>query len=520
VALLGAGLLWGAHASDHLYDQARQAEDNGFTARAYFLYSQLATLEPENQYYALKAATLKPLALKKVNVTVPGGNGDGTATNAQGGVITDQDVADAARLTGPIHLQAQAGTQDFHLKAEPKSTWEQVAAKFGLLAIFDRDYPSHQPFRFDLEGSDYREALHVLEAATNSFVVPISPRVILIAQDSQQKRTELESDEAAMIPIPDNTSVQEAQEMATTIQQTMEMRRFVVDARRRAVFMRDRVSKVEAAKLLTIQLLHPKPQVNLEVQFLTVSRSSSLTLGLNLQTSFPLVYLGNWKNAILKVPSGFSGFATFGGGATMFGIGLSSIQLLATASRNTGAARFDANISAADGQAATLHVGDKYPIVTSQFVGAPPVSIGQVYAPPPVVNFEDLGVVLKVTPTVHDADEVSLDLSAEYKVLGNINLNGIPSISNRKFEAKVRLLTSECAIISGLVSETHTDTRSGVPLLSRIPLLGWFFRQTTKEHDYTDTLVVLTPHILIPPPSTYLTREIWVGPEGHPLTPL
>jgi Flp pilus assembly secretin CpaC len=517
--VLCAGLLWASHSYDRIEQQAREAEDSGLTVRAFLLYSQLATLQPQNRFYVLKTTSLKPLALKKVNVSVPSRDPEG-AGKGPGAVITDQDAADTARLTGPVHLQVPSGTQDFHIKAEPKSIWEQVAAKLGLVAIFDRDYPSQQPIRFDLDGADYRVALHSLEAATNSFVVPISPRVILVAQDTQQKRTELESNEAVMIPIPDNTSVQEAQEMATMIQQTMEMKRFVVDSHKRMVFMRDRVSKVEAARLLTAELLHAKPQVSVEVEFLTLNRSSALTLGLNLQTSFPLVYLGNWKNAILKIPSGYSGFLKFGGGATMFGIGLSSIQLLATASRSSGTTTLKADIAAADGQAATLHVGDKYPIVTSQYLGAPPGATGKVFAPPPVFNFEDLGVVLKVTPVIHDEDEVSLDLSAEYKVLGSAALNGIPVVSNRKFEAKVRLRTTECAIISGLVTENDSDTRSGVPWLSKIPLLGWFFRQTTKEHDFTQTLLVLTPHVVIAPPSVYLTREIWVGAEGRPLTPL
>jgi type II secretory pathway component GspD/PulD (secretin) len=205
----------------------------------------------------------------------------------------------------------------------------------------------------------------------------------------------------------------------------------------------------------------------------------------------------------------------------MFGIGLSSIEMVARASRSSGTLTMNANITAADGQAATFHVGDKYPIVTAQYSGAPTTATGgQTQVPPPVFNFEDLGVILKVTPTIHDQNEVSLDLNAEYKVLGATNLNGIPTISNRKFDAKVRLLSSQCAIVSGLVTENDTDTRSGYPWLSRIPLLGWLFRQTTKQHDFTQTLLVLTPHIVTPPPSTYLTREIWLGPETKPLTPL
>jgi type II secretory pathway component GspD/PulD (secretin) len=520
-------LVLGSTDAERIYQQAREAEQNGLTVRAYLLYSQLAAIEPKNQLFALKAAGLKPLALKAVHIaegptapTVTNPDHEGAAIS-EGARITDQDMADAARMAGPTLLQAPPGTQDFHLKGEPKNVWEQVAAKFELVAVFDRDYPSQPPFKFDLDGADYRTAIHALEAATNSFVVPVSPRVILIAQDTQQKRTDLESNEAVMIPIPDNASVQEAQEMATMIQQTIEMKRFVVDAHKRMVFMRDRVSKVEAARALTAQLLHAKPQVSIEVEFLNITESSSLSVGITWQTQFPLVYFGNlWKNAGISIPSGFTNFLTFGGGATLFGIGLTGAQVFATASRNSGTSVLNASITVADGQPGTLHVGDKYPIIQSGYYGAPPDAKGQVFAPPPVVNFEDLGVVLKVTPEVHSDSEVSLDLNAEYKVLGSASLNGIPVVSNRKFEAKLRMTTSEYAIVAGLITDSHTETKSGFAGLSSIPLLGWFFRKTDKTHDYAQTLLVLKPHIVIAPPSDYITREIWVGSDNRPLTPL
>ncbi len=92
-----------------------------------------------------------------------------------------------------------------------------------------------------------------------------------------------------------------------------------------------------------------------------------------------------------------------------------------------------------DGQAATLHVGSRYPIITNTYVGNTAGSVGTVYTPPPTVNYEDLGLVLKVTPSLHDGGEMTLDLDTEFKVLGAQTSSGIPIIANRKYHGESAL---------------------------------------------------------------------------------
>jgi type II secretory pathway component GspD/PulD (secretin) len=161
-----------------------------------------------------------------------------------------------------------------------------------------------------------------------------------------------------------------------------------------------------------------------------------------------------------------------------------------------------------DGQPATFHVGEKYPIMTSGYFGNTSGS-GTVYTPPPTINFEDLGLVIKLTPHVIGLDAVTLDLDAEFKLLGATSANGIPVVQNTQYQSKVEIATGEWAVLAGLMTAQEAKVITGLPLISRIP----FLRNTTITKDQGATLIVLKPHVTIAPPSETPAWRAWTGSE-------
>src|SRR5262249_48697750 len=145
---------------------------------------------------------------------------------------------------------------------------------------------------------------------------------------------------------------------------------------------------------------------------------------------------------------------------------------------------------------------------------------GQVYTPPPQVTFEDLGLVLKVTPRIHNSEEVSLQVEAEFKVLSGSGANGIPIIANRKFASTVRLRAGEWAVVAGLVSSDEARTVSANSLFGNIPIVKRILSQTTKSKNASEALIVLKPLILDQPPGEDYMPPIWTGTETRPLTSL
>jgi general secretion pathway protein D len=146
-------------------------------------------------------------------------------------------------------------------------------------------------------------------------------------------------------------------------------------------------------------------------------------------------------------------------------------------------------------QTATLQVGDQVPIETAQAVS----TIGD---NSPIVNsiqYEDTGVILKVTPRVNRGGVVMMDISQEVSGVDASTVTaGIasPTIQQRKIDSSVAIQDGETIALGGLITDSKTVTKGGIPFLQDVPLLGNLFRDTTNNHDRTELIVLITPHVV------------------------
>jgi general secretion pathway protein D len=509
-----------------LYEQGRKAERSGQMARAYLLYSRAAALDPTNQFYWLKSQAMQSRAAlespPKMPLAATAKTDEGVGA-AAGSAFDDLTLRDRALRTPqpPVELKASPGPRDFDLRGDAKLLWERVAHAFGLDAVFDGDYQAGPPLSFQITQSGYRDALHAAEAATGSFVVPISPRLFLVVKDTEQKRREVEPTVEVTIPIPQATASQDLIEIAQAVRQLFTLEHMAWDSHQNVIVLRDRISRVAPARQVFEELLHHRPQVDIELELLEVDRSYSLAYGVDSPTTFPLLYMGTFWQSPLSIPSSITKLLTFGGGQTLFGIGVANATLLANMTRTSSRFLLRTGVRALDGLPATLHVGDKIPVLTSGYFGPASFSTGgQVYQPPPAFTFEDLGVSLKVTPHIHSMDEVTLDIEVEFKVVTGDSINGIPIISNRKMVSKVRLREGEWGVVAGLMTSSEARTIHGIAGLSSIPVLGQLLRKNNKDESTDEVLMIIKPTLLNLPPDQFVTPAIFTGSEVRPLTPL
>ena len=518
---LTAALSGQGPSGNDLYLQGRRAERAGHMAEAYLLYSQAATMSPQNKTYWQRSLAVRTRAAQEARVSPPAElsldapNGIPDAPPAPPlPIATNDDRREARKLLPPMELQAQSGRQDFDLHGDAKALFDKVAKSFGLDCLFDDDFPPGPSFRFQLADADYRDALHGLEAATGSFLVPLTKRVFLVVKDTPQKRTEREPVAAVELHIPEATNPQDFNAIVTAVQQAFAIEKVAFDTQNNSVILRDRVSKVFPARLMFEDLASSRAQVTIQVQFLEVSRNDAITYGIDLANTFSLIPL--------QQSFTFASLAHSLSSASLVGLGVNvlSSSLVATMSQSSGKLLLDAEVRSVDNQAATFHVGDRYPIMTSSYSSTTAQSSSSSYTPAPSFTFEDLGLTLKLTPTVHSTESVTLDIDSEFKVLGGSSYNGIPVISSRVLKNKAELRFGEWAAVAGLLDGDQARTIAGLAGITRIPFLGPLMSLHTHNSDTGQVLVLIRPILISLPPGIAATHTFRIGSDNRPITPL
>jgi general secretion pathway protein D len=143
---------------------------------------------------------------------------------------------------------------------------------------------------------------------------------------------------------------------------------------------------------------------------------------------------------------------------------------------------------------AQLQVGDEVPVATQSAIsvtnpGAPIVNS---------VQMQDTGVILSVTPRVNKNGLVQLDISQEVSNSVPTTTSGIdsPTIQQRKLSTTVVVKNGDTIALGGLITESRSKSKSGVPYLAKIPLLGALFRDTNNTTSRTELILLITPRVM------------------------
>jgi general secretion pathway protein D len=144
---------------------------------------------------------------------------------------------------------------------------------------------------------------------------------------------------------------------------------------------------------------------------------------------------------------------------------------------------------------ASLQVGDQVPVSTGSLtttgVDQPNVAESIQYLP--------TGVILTVTPRVNDSGLVLLDIMQEVSDVkpGSSGPNNTtPTIEDRKFTSSIAVHDGQTIALGGLIRDTNSHGRDGIPFLSQIPYVGALFGSTDNRDDRTELLVLLTPRVI------------------------
>jgi type II secretion system protein D len=147
-----------------------------------------------------------------------------------------------------------------------------------------------------------------------------------------------------------------------------------------------------------------------------------------------------------------------------------------------------------DNQDANITVGERVPTVQD-------ITVSSAGVVTPSVTYEEVGIILDVTPIINPDGYVNMQITPEISAIGTSSVTvasgvSLPTFTERSAETTVTVKDGETIIIGGLITSRENDSENKVPIAGDIPILGNLFRAQVKTTTKTELLMVLTPHVI------------------------
>jgi general secretion pathway protein D len=433
-----------------------------------------------------------------------------TVPEAQEMPIPQATQAELNDMGGPVHLKPISNEPlTLQMTEDSRIVYQTVGKAAGINVLFDPDYTSKR-IQVDLANTDLYDALRIIATVSGTFWKPITSNTIFVAQDSRSKRTELE-DEAVQTFYLTNVSQQnDFTDVQTALRNMFQTAKIYGVASQNAIIMRGTPDELLLAQKLIDDLDKAKAEVVVDVAVLEVSRNFEQTIGIQLPQTGSVAFQQSNANSNTNNSSSSSSSTTTGtsNGLTLNNlahlnasnfavtIGQATANLLLTDS-NTKVLQ-NPRIRASDGQEASLKIGERLPVATGSYqTGAATAIVSS------LVNTQfqylDIGVNVKIKPTIHYDRDVTLKISIEISSeSGTSNLGGInePIIAQQTVDQTVRLKEGEANIVGGIVQRQTSNSLSGTPGLASLPILKYIFGSNDKTVQDQQIVFLLIPHVV------------------------
>ena len=219
--------------------------------------------------------------------------------------------------------------------------------------------------------------------------------------------------------------------------------------------------------------------------------ATTTTPAVPIDASLAFAGAGVWRYSIVEVAGGLS----------------AAIKVAATENRLKIIS--SPNLLASNNKEAKMQVGKSQPILTSTYAYGSSTTSGTPLSTSTTpttgllegtIEYKDIGIILTITPRISDGGLITLELQieksdvAESPPLGNVQ--NIPVFSKKTAKTVASVLEGQTIVIAGLIEDSKNVIKSGVPLLSKIPILGALFGFQEYIYKKTELVVLLTPHII------------------------
>jgi len=457
----------------------------------------------------------------------------------------------SAQMRSAATLEPHADRHSFHVHADARQVLRQVFTAYGIQTTID-DGVSPNRILFDMDEASFAQASHALALATHTFYVPLDAHRALIARDTHEAHQQYENEEMENISIT-GLAANDISDLVNVAKNIFQIPVAVANPTPGTITLRATPALLSSFNKTLRGLLNGQNQVLLQMRIIQLSHTNERTTGAALPQSFSAMNIYAEESSILTanstlvseiVSSGLAsaddplailgiliasgsvssslfsnGLLVFGGGITESALTPGSGLTINLGSTYSNSRQLDnIQLRMGDGESSTLRVGERYPIQTSSYsnmatssstisglttsgTSSALTSLLSSYsstATIPQVNYEDLGLTLKTTPSIMRNDHIALSIDLKLDSLSGSTLDGNPILNNRAYSGVATVRPGESVILAGELNKSETRSVTGTPGLDDIPGLSQAEDKDTQKSS-SSLLILITPHLVRSP---------------------
>ncbi|HEY0721301.1 MAG TPA: type II secretion system secretin GspD [Gammaproteobacteria bacterium] len=410
-------------------------------------------------------------------------------------VIGEHMNADSA---GMVHIEAMERLNSILVLTPQQSYLEQVQ---GWLERLDRsgEGPSVRLFTYAVKN---RKAAELAMVLTNVFGGSGGAGISTTPQASLApglKPVKLSTSATSTMGSTTSTTTTDSttSPAATTAAPTQNLSlpdggtvRIVADESNNAILVMASAQDYQVVESALKRLDVIEAQVLIEASIMEVSLSDDLNYGLEWYIKRNNVLNGRTGEALLDLNAGKGlGAVIPGFSYSLTGGGVEAV-LNALASDSRLNVISSPSLMVLDNRTARITVGDQVPVRTETATTEAGVIIES-------IQFKDTGVQLEVKPRINAGDLITLDIRQDVTDAGaQDTATGQRSFRQRNIESSIAIQSGETIMLGGLITENGSKGSSGIPILSRIPVLGALFGRSVESKRRTELVVLITPKVV------------------------
>ena len=398
-----------------------------------------------------------------------------------------------------------------HMTEDAKVVYQAIGRAAGVNVLFDPDYTSKR-IQVDLTNVSLLDALRIVGTISNTFWRPVTSNTIFVAQDTRIKRTELDEQAVQTFYLTNASQQNDLNDVQTALRNVLPNAKVYGVASQSAIVMRATPDELLLAQKLIDDLDKARPEVVVDIGVLEVSKNWERTLGISWPSSVGVSLQPTTASSTSSTSSSTTATGTTTSTSTTptlydlanlkasnfaVSVGSATLNLLL----NDASTRIlqSPRIRATDDQKATMKIGSRIPIATGSYSAPGLAATAAIGYAQTQFQYQDVGVNIEMTPTVHYDRDVTLKIKIEVTAQsGQVTISGVtePILSQRVIDQVIRLRSGEVSILGGIQNNQEQNNWTGIPGLSAIPILKYVFGSKDRIIQNDDIVFVVVPHIV------------------------